>query len=392
MASQTALLETIANRLLARREQLAEEMTERIRAGVAEFEGFDGPELWEAVRISCLANLEAGLAAMARDRALPDAIPVDARDLALLTARLDLPLAALLRSYRVGHAMTWRAWLAEVEREDPDAEARTETLTVASDYLFEYVDRLATFLTDEYTAERDRFMRSREQRRTQLVRDILDGADPQVGTALGELDYDLRLEHLGCVVSGPDAEAAVRELARELDAVHELVVSLTGETSWAWIGRVRPFRIPERISIPEGTTLSIGDPAAGTEGFRSSHRQARDAHRVAILGRNGAVVRYDEVALESLVAGDEARSRAFVSRELRGIDGDDPRSQRLRRTLRAYFASAQNASAAAALLGVHEHTVGYRLRTIEERLGRPVTGRRAELETALRLMELSESD
>lgn len=392
MASRTALLETIANRFLARREQLAEEMTERIRAGVAEFEGFDGPELWEAVRVSCLANLEAGFASMARDRALPEAIPADARDLALLTARLDLPLAALLRSYRVGHAMTWRLWIGEVEREDPDAAVRRETLIAASDYLFEYVDRLATFLTDEYTAERDRFMRSREQRRTQLVRDILDGADPQVGTALGELDYDLRLEHLGCVVSGPDAEGVVRDLARELDAVHELVVSLTGETSWAWIGRVRPFRVPERISVPEGTTLSIGDPASGTEGFRSSHRQARDAHRVAILGRERAVVRYDDVALESLVAGDEARSRAFVSRELRGIDGDDPRSQRLRRTLRAYFASGQNASAAAALLGVHEHTVGYRLRTIEERLGRPVTARRAELETALRLMELGERD
>jgi hypothetical protein len=32
MASRTALLETIANRFLARREELAEEMTERIRA------------------------------------------------------------------------------------------------------------------------------------------------------------------------------------------------------------------------------------------------------------------------------------------------------------------------------------------------------------------------
>jgi DNA-binding PucR family transcriptional regulator len=104
------------------------------------------------------------------------------------------------------------------------------------------------------------------------------------------------------------------------------------------------------------------------------------------------VIRYDDVALESLVADDEARSRAFVSRELRGIDGHDRRSQLLRRTLRAYFASAQNGSAAAALLGVHEHTVAYRLRTIEERLGRPVTARRAELETALRLMELSERD
>ena len=104
------------------------------------------------------------------------------------------------------------------------------------------------------------------------------------------------------------------------------------------------------------------------------------------------VDRPDDVALESLVTGDEARSHAFVSRELRGIDGDDPRSRRLRQTLRAYFASAQNSSAAAALLGVHEHTVAYRLRTIEERLGRPVAARRAELETALRLMELSERD
>ena len=46
MASRTTLLETIASRLLARREELAEEMTERIRAGVAEFADFDGAELW----------------------------------------------------------------------------------------------------------------------------------------------------------------------------------------------------------------------------------------------------------------------------------------------------------------------------------------------------------
>jgi hypothetical protein len=44
--------------------------------------------------------------------------------------------------------------------------ARREELAAASDDLFEYVDRLATLVTDEYTAERDRFVRSREQRRT----------------------------------------------------------------------------------------------------------------------------------------------------------------------------------------------------------------------------------
>jgi hypothetical protein len=386
MASDAGLLERVAASFYDEREEIAEEMTERIRDGVAEFGEFDGPELWEAVRASCLANLEVGLPSMGADRSLPETIPPEARDLALLTARLDLSLAALLRAYRVAHAMIWHRWFDEVERAEPEAETRRATLEAASEYLFDYIDRLATFLTDEYTAERDRFIRSREQRRTQLVRDVLDGAEPDAATAQ-ELGYDLRLEHLACVVSGPESEAAIRTLGRELDAPHHLVVPLAGETSWAWLGRVRPFSLPERLEAADGTTLSIGDPASGAEGFRRSHREARDAHRVAVRRREPSVVRYDEVALEALLGEDDSRARAFVARELRGIDGDDPRSHRLRTTLRAYFASAQNASAAAAMLGVHEHTVSYRLRTIEDRLGRPVTTRRAELETALRLFE-----
>jgi hypothetical protein len=385
MSSTTALVESIATRLLGEAEPLADQMTDRIRAQVTEFEDFEGPELWEAVRVSCLANLEAGLAALAADRSLPDAIPPDARELALLTARLDLPLAALLRTYRVGHAMVWERWLREVEGEHPDDEVRLQALETASGFLFAYVDRLATFLTDEYTAERDRFMRSREQRRTQLVRDVLDGADPDPAAAMHELDYDLRLEHLALVVVADDPDPVVRELGRRLDAPHRLVVSLAGDVAWAWLGRTRPFELPERLESA-GATVSIGEPGAGTAGFRRSHREARDAHRVSVrAGASGAVLRYDEVALESLVGDDDERARAFVARELHGIDGADARSERLRETLRAYFACAQNASAAAALLGVHEHTVTYRLRTIEERLGRPVTSRRAELEMALRL-------
>jgi DNA-binding PucR family transcriptional regulator len=76
-----------------------------------------------------------------------------------------------------------------------------------------------------------------------------------------------------------------------------------------------------------------------------------------------------------------------VARELRGLDGADRRTERLRRTLVGYFGCGQNAAAAAAALGVHQQTVGHRLRTIEERLGAPVHERRAELEVALRLRE-----
>jgi len=387
MRQGTALLEALAARFLANGEALADAMVERIRAEVVEFGDFDGPELWEAVRASCRANIDEGLADMGRDGALPEAIPPDARELALITARLDMPLAALLRAYRVAHALMWQSWFDAVEREPADPGVRRVALEHGSRYFFDYVDRLSTLVTDEYTAERDRFMRSREQRRTQLVRDVLDGADPDPGEAMRELDYDLRLEHLAMVVSGPDPEAAVRELGRLLDAPHGLVVSLTGDSAWAWLGRTRAFALPERLEAPADSTVSLGDPSPGVEGFRRSHREARDAHRVAVRG-DGGVTRYDSVALEALVAGNEPRARAFVARELRGLDGADARSARLRQTLRAYFATGQNASAAAAMLGVHEHTVAYRLRTIEERLGRPVTARRAELETALRLLDV----
>lgn len=388
MAQDTALVERIARDFLARRDELTELMVERIRDGVSEFESFDGPELWQAVRGSCLANIETGLGALAADRSLPEAIPGDARHLALLAARLDVPLAALLRAYRVGHLCIWQGWSQAVEAEADDRETRSAALATGSDYLFAYVDVLSTFLTDEYTTERDRFMRSREQRRTQLVRDVLDGADPDPAAAMADLDYDLRLEHLALVVSAQQPERVVRRLGQALEAPHRLVVSLADDTAWAWLGRTRAFVLGEHLELDEDAVVSTGDPGPGTDGFRRSHRQARDAHAVAVRSRRAALVRYDEVALESLAAADDGRAAAFVARELRGLDGADERSVRLRQTLRAYFGAGQNASAAAAMLGVHEHTVSYRLRTVEERLGRPVTSRRAELETALRLFEL----
>lgn len=385
MEQGTALVEALAVRFHAARAAVADAMLERIQAGVPELAEFDGPELWEAVRESCLANLEVGLRDMARGTAAPEALPAPARELALLTARLDLPLAGLLRTYRAAHAIMWERWFAAVVDEPVDREIRQVAVEQGSRFFFGYVDGLCTLVTDEYTAERDRFMRSREQRRTQLVRDVLDGADPDPAEAMRELDYDLRLEHLALVVSGPDPEAGVLALGRLLDAPHSLVVSLAGDSAWGWLGRTRRFEVPERIEA-EGARISLGDPARGIEGFRRSHREAREAHRVG-RGPAGVVVRYDDVALEALFAGDRDRTRAFVERELHGLDGADARSVRLRATLRAYFATGQNASAAAAMLGVHEHTVAYRLRTIEERLGRPVTARRAELETALRLLE-----
>ena len=94
---------------------------------------------------------------------------------------------------------------------------------------------------------------------------------------------------------------------------------------------------------------------------------------------------FADVALLALTLQDPTLAREFVRCELGPLAGDDTRSQLLRETLRAYFDAGQNAAAAAAALGVHERTVTYRLRSIEERLGRPLRTRRDELGVALRL-------
>lgn len=74
--------------------------------------------------------------------------------------------------------------------------------------------------------------------------------------------------------------------------------------------------------------------------------------------------------------------------ELGPLGEADARTELLRLTLRTYFDTGQNAAATAARIRVHERTVAYRLRSIENRLGFPITERRDELSIALRLAEV----
>ena len=101
--------------------------------------------------------------------------------------------------------------------------------------------------------------------------------------------------------------------------------------------------------------------------------------------RRPDLIRYADVAVESLASENQEDARTFVERELGAIGDDSAASRRIRETLAAYFAAEHNAASAAATLGVHQQTVANRLRAAEERLGHPIGSRRVELEVALRL-------
>lgn len=276
MATAAATLEEIAGAFLRELDGLADAMAARIGDEVPEFGLEAAPELHEVLRRSCRANIDAGLRGLMRERRVPGEIPADARDLAAMSARLDVPLGATLRSYRIGHAVMWERWLAAVEARRPPAEARTALLGDASRYMFQYTDRLSTYVAELYGAERERFLRGREQRRTQRVRDVLDGAEVDAAQALAVLDYDLRMEHVGAVVSGPEPDAALAALASALDAPHRLLVALAGEVAWAWAGRTRPVhRTPAALDLPRGRRSRSATPAR--ESTASAARIARRA-------------------------------------------------------------------------------------------------------------------
>lgn len=364
MAADTdAALEVLAAELAAQCERLVEEGIAAMRAEVPAFFVRDGdPDFVDNYRRSYQEQLRFLFTGMAGERSLdgcdPPAIALwEAR----MTAARGIPLEAIQHGYRIAH----RLLLDEVLQRDLDGDARRE----ASRWLFAYFDWVSAHASAAYARERERLVRDRDERRRRLVEQVLGGRTVDAG-ALG---YDLAGTHTGVIAWGPRAREAVAALG-----ARTLHVPGTETTRWAWVSGA-----PALAGV-DGARFAVGAPAAGVDGFRRTHREAWAAYRVA-RETDAPVTHYADVALSALALHDREAARDFVVRELGPLAAPDARRSALRDTLAAYFAAGDNGVAAARALGVHERTVSYRLRRIEEELGHPVRRRRDELAVAVRL-------
>ncbi len=339
----------------------------------------------EGTRI-CRESIRVESGHLAADASLPDVCPEVDLEYARVCVELELPVAEMVRAYHRSHAIQWETWQRIVEDAELPEDERLRFSLIGSRFFFAYADRLALWTFAAYTAGRDAVLESSAQRRTNLVRDVLQGR-PVDPAALG---YDLAARHIGVVARGDGAERAVHALATATGRTALLVEAAAG-VWWGWLGGGVPLSGLRPPVPPTGASLAIGRDAVGLQGFRHTHEQALQAQR-ATMGTDATVTTYDDVALEALLARDPDAAWAFVREELGALAGDDERTATLRETLRAWFATGHNAAAAAARLKVHEQTVAARLRTVEERIGRPPHARRAELEAALRLLRFLTHD
>jgi len=343
-----------------------------------------GDIAWENAR----RDIGLELQALREGGAIPQTCPDEIVASAHIAVHAGLALRLALQCYRTGHAVQWEHLNRFVEHHDLRKPLRQAVLGRGSDFQFRWADRCSMWMEQAYTQERDQVLRGDEQQRMQAIHGLLRG-DPTADHA--RLGYDRSGVHVAVVAAGLHAASAISELAVVTDR-QELSVAGKPGVRWGWLGSNQPPTSQQWRSLlhyrpPAGTTLSIGGPCQGAEGFARAHRQAQDAARVSAR-RPAPITVYEDIALEALALQDEERAHAFLTAELGSLAANDPRAHVLRTTLRAYFATGQNAASAAAMLGVHERTVANRLHAAQDRLGRPAPSRQTELDTALRLHQL----
>ncbi len=387
MTDVTGAIRRLADWIEEDVDALAERMLARARGEVSEPTLDGDPGLAEIGREGIVAHLRTVCGGLIGGRMLPAQPPPAAVEQTIALASEGLPWSTVARRFTFAHAELWDHIIEEIDDWELSAEERTLLLQVTSRFLFSYRDYVTTELTDVYQAQRERVVRSREHRRVGIVRELLDG----LPASEDELGYRLRAYHVAAVAWGATPEHALLELARASSS-ELLFVAGGGRSLWAWYGGGATVEEQLAAALPdsspgEGTFLALGGQAHGLEGFGRSHREAMQAFRVAAVRRR-AVTRYGDVVLEALALSDAREAREFAQRELGALAAADPRTATLRKTLVAYFQAGGNRAAAAALLAVHERTVGYRLSAIEKLLGHDIGQRRDELGMALRVQRL----
>lgn len=294
-------------------------------------------------------------------------------------ARQNIPLAALLHTYRAGYMAVWETVRARVG----GAGADLDTMMLASELAMEYFNAISSEATQAYFAERERIGAETRRAQAQLVEDLLTGelqhtdeSAPQLGA------HGLHRRH-GCRVLLIEAATAENGPAPLVGAqtIEDITAALRAQDSVPLAavvhGRVVVVLPPdaEVARLVETTLPQLTSPAgaymrAGLSTLRPALREAPQAYAEArlalrIASRDRPFVPLETARLfDAMLAESEdtlGRLTPAWSEDLRQEDV----SGELQDTLHAYLDGELNVGRAAKRLGVHPNTVRYRLQRIE---------------------------
>lgn len=341
----------------------------------------DDPDLRDAARHSVVANVALivdvmnGAVAIG-DIEAPRAAVAFTREL----ARRNVPVSELDRAYRVGQHTLWRWAIEAVRARIGDPETIAAAVEELSEAAFVTGDVLSSLVMERYAAERERWVRSADAVRSATVGELLAGGQVDLDAASQRLGYELRREHQAFVVWAEGAGEVPETAAATVGGPGALLVPMGVGTVAGW---ARPEAV--RTARVRGAAVALGTPGSGVQGFRHSHQQAMEARRVArtMRLRDGAPVRYEEVALLALLTQDLGQAREFAARTLGPLAAGDDATRRLAETLFVVLSEQGSPRRAGRRLGLHENTIAKRLKAIDGLLDPAERAGPAELLAAL---------
>ncbi len=254
------------------------------------------------------------------------------------------------------------------------------------------------------------------RRRADLLGQLLDGDVPKSASSFRALPPPLRLavgrvRRVGSAQGGSPADGAV---LREVRSVAEQVLrslatptvaAVRGENvvlAWSVKPREGRFNATEKLEaiaalvqssagvrLRFAVTEVITDPQL----FPQVYQEARLAAEIRPWQGSVVVDAAGLGAYRFIVGASSSRQVVDFSRRTLGkvMEHDEKRNGELIGTLRAYLENRSSVSLAARVLGVHVHTVQYRLRRLEELTGLSLrtAEERLTLELAMRILDLA---
>ena len=373
------------------------------------------PPQRDAIVRACEAGLDLFLATAREARPATQEELRRVAQLGILQARSSQSVEPILAAYRMAARVAWdeilRAWRGHPE-------ATPEALMLVANYVFAALDQVAAEVTKTYLHAREQHMQRGTRAHARLFHALIsDNFDSELELQRQALALNTPLAANGyvaivckLVVGNRDGERggqALAEVTASLDMPRGALVHATDPStlvilwpaeSLSEVELAKQFlvRLQEEAGQRSGTLRArvragVGSYHPGLHGISRSFLEAQQAIEAGRKLRPDSLVHgHDEVIPHLVLAQNPRLAERFVNHSLGRLMDPKVRNRgQLLETLDAYLAKGSVKGAATAL-GLHRHTVLYRLEKLKELLGgdldAPAT--RLRLQLALDLQKL----
>lgn len=391
-----ALIRDVAERLLASTSSAVDEVIAAAHEGADYRVVLEDPQLTAADRHMNKTYLLHWLSANLQD---PGARVGPCVDAEVLQFARDVVRRGLdmhdLGSWRGAQHSAWAMWVDGCFAATTDLEELRDLMKVSERSMTTFIDDSIAALDEYVEQERAHLAQGANAERHATVQLLLEGAPIGRARAESRLGYALTGSHVAAIIwsESSDAaaglDAAAEAVMRVCGASRRLTLNASATALWVWVpaAMVPPAEaIETALADSRGIHVACGRAGRDLDGFRRSHLDAATAQRMlARVGSARRVVRYEDVALVSVLTADMAQADQFVTDTL----GDLATADRvLRDTVLTYVRERFNGSATAERLFTHRNTVERRLARADQLLPVPLAENAASVVAALMLVQL----